>query len=257
MREFDELCEIMARLRAEDGCPWDREQTHESLRPYFLEETYEALEAIDSQDPKKLCSELGDVLLQIVFHAQIADEQGQYDMRAVLARINEKLRYRHPHVFSDVTVSDSDEVVDNWEQLKLLEPEAAHRTSALDGVPDILPALKRAFALQKKASKVGFDWPDVEGPRGKVREEEAELEEALASGDRDRVADEFGDLLFALVNVARFYKLDPEDALRRTCDRFAGRFTRVESQAGEMGRDLRDMDIAELDVLWEKAKEEG
>ena len=257
MREFDELCEIMARLRAEEGCPWDREQTHESLRPYFLEETYEALEAIDNRDPKKLCSELGDVLLQIVFHAQIAHENGQYDIRSVLTRINEKLRYRHPHVFGDVTVRDSDEVVDNWEQLKLLEPEASHRTSALDGVPDILPALKRAHSLQKKAAKVGFDWPDVEGPRAKVREEEAELEEALASGDRDRVADEFGDLLFALVNVARFYKLDPEDALRRTCDRFTDRFTRVERQAGEMGRNLRGMDIAELDTLWEKAKEEG
>jgi tetrapyrrole methylase family protein/MazG family protein len=175
----------------------------------------------------------------------------------VLARINEKLRYRHPHVFGDVTVRDSDEVVDNWEQLKLLEPEQTHRTSALDGVPDILPALKRAFALQKKASKVGFDWPDVAGPRAKVREEEAELEEALAAGDRDRVADEFGDLLFALVNMARFYRLDPEDALRRTCDRFAERFTRVERQANEAGRDLRGMDITELDALWEKAKEEG
>lgn len=254
MKQFDELVGIMARLRGPGGCPWDREQDHETLKPYLIEEAYEAVEAVDSGDSAKLCAELGDVLLQVVFHARVAEELGSFDIHAVCDRINEKLIYRHPHVFGDVEVTGSDEVLSNWERLKRAEKESASRESVLDGIPAVLPALKRAADMQKKASKVGFDWPDIEGPLEKVAEEQAELDQARASGDRTATAGEFGDLLFALVNVARFLDIDAEDALRMACDRFASRFRCVEQQAREMGRELSEMTLAEMDVLWERAK---
>jgi tetrapyrrole methylase family protein/MazG family protein len=254
MTQFDELVEIMRALRGPGGCPWDREQTHESLKPYLLEETYEALEAVDSGDPQKVCAELGDVLLQVVFHAQLGAEAGRFDIRDVCERINRKLRYRHPHVFGNVTVADSEEVISNWEQLKRQEAETGKRESALDGVPHALPALMRAQELQKKAARVGFDWEDVEGPMAKVEEELGELKAARESGQSDAVGRELGDLLFAVVNVARFVGVDAEDALRQACDRFSARFRQVEAAAKGAGRDLHGMDLAEMDALWEAAK---
>jgi len=254
MKQFDELVRIMARLRAEDGCPWDREQTHQTLKPYLLEEAYETLEAVDSGDPQKLCAELGDVLLQVVFHAQVADEEHNFSIEDVCRRINEKLTFRHPHVFGDVEVRDSDEVVTNWEQLKRMEAENGERESALDGVPPALPALMRATSLQKKAAKVGFDWNDISGPLAKVREELAELEQARKAGDSRALAHELGDLLFAVVNVARFLKVDSEESLRMACERFYGRFRYVEDAAQAAGKDLHGMDLAEMDALWDAAK---
>ncbi len=254
MRQFDDLVEIMRRLRAPGGCPWDREQTHTSLKPYLLEECYEALEAVDSHDPRKLCAELGDVLLQIVFHAQVAAENGQFDAADVCRRINEKLVWRHPHVFGDVEVTDSDEVVVNWERLKRQEQETGARPSALDGIPRALPALKRATDLQKKAAKVGFDWPDLAGPLAKLDEELAEVHAAHAARDPEAVSHEIGDLLFAVVNVARFLGTDSEDALRMACDRFTARFGYLEQEAARAGRRLTDMSLAEMDQLWEAAK---
>lgn len=254
MREFDELVEIMKRLRGPGGCPWDQEQTHQTLKPYLLEECYEALEAIDSGDRQKLCAELGDVLLQVVFHAQLATEAGAFDMRDVCARIDEKLIWRHPHVFGEVQVRDSNEVVDNWEHLKRQEQEAATRDSALDGTPHTLPALKRATEIQKKAARVGFDWPDIRGPLAKLREELAEVESAREAERPEAIAEEVGDLLFAVVNVARFLSVDSEEALRMACERFVARFKHIEQGAREAGRALEDMTLQEMDELWEAAK---
>jgi tetrapyrrole methylase family protein/MazG family protein len=255
MREFCELVETMRRLRGPGGCPWDQEQSHETLKPYLLEESYEALEAVDSGDPAKLCAELGDVLLQVVFHAQIAEENDRFDIAAVCKRINDKLIYRHPHVFSDVQVSGSDQVVDNWEQLKRREKEAATRDSALDGIPVALPALMHATDVQKKAARVGFDWADIDGPLEKIDEELGELQQARAGGDREQVIHELGDLLFAVVNVARFLKIDAEDALRMACRRFDARFRQMEEQAAARGTSLREMTLEQMDGLWEDAKE--
>lgn len=255
MQEFDRLVAIMARLRGPNGCPWDAQQTHQSLRQYILEEVYEVLEAVDEGDLERLGGELGDLLLQIIFHAQIASEEGRFDIAEVCRKISDKLEYRHPHVFADTQVRDADEVLVNWEQLKNREAEHRQRQSALDGVPRGLPALQQALELQKKAAKVGFDWPEVTGPLEKVGEEAAEL---LAAAAQAEVAAEFGDLLFALVNCARFMKVDPEAALREANARFSRRFRHVESAAEAGGKPLSAMTLAEMDVLWEQAKaEEG
>ncbi len=248
---FDELLGVMARLRAPDGCPWDREQTHRSLRPYLLEETYEALEAVDAEDWPRLSDELGDVLLQVVFHAQLASERGDFDIAEVCRGIVTKLKRRHPHVFADSVAETPDEVIDRWEKIKREEDGYQERESAVDGIPEILPALQRAYKLQKRASRVGFDWPEVSGPRAKVDEELREVDEATG----DALEHEVGDLLFAVVNLARFLDVEPEGALRRANERFARRFRSVEEQAG--GSDgLSRMDLEEMDVLWERAKAE-
>jgi len=254
MDSFDDLVGIMARLRAEGGCPWDREQDHQSLKPYLLEEAYEVLEALDHGSAEKLCDELGDLLLQIVFHAQIATEGKGFTIRDVAARICEKLRRRHPHVFAEVQVRDSNEVVRNWEAIKRAEPPNADRASAVDGVPAALPALLRATKVQKRAAKVGFDWDDARGPADKVREELGEVEQAVAEGDRARVAEEIGDLLFAVVNVARLLEVDSEDALRTAVTRFARRFRAMEQMAEAEGLELKRMTLAEMDELWGRAK---
>ena len=254
MREFDDLVEIIARLRGPGGCPWDGEQTHETLKPYLLEECYEALEALDSGDAEALCGELGDVLLEITLHAQLGAEAGSFDISDVCQRISDKLVYRHPHVFGNVHVEDSDEVLANWEQLKRQERGDDPRTSVLDGIPRTLPALKRSTEVQKRASKVGFDWDEISGPVAKVAEELAELEEARAACDPEAIAQELGDVLFAVVNMARFLAVDSEDALRMTCDRFAERFRQMESEAVAAGRCVADMTLEELDELWEAIK---
>lgn len=249
------LVEIMRRLRGEGGCPWDRKQTHESLRTYIVEEAYEVVQAIDDGDYDELCEELGDMLLQIAFHSQIASESGKFDVGDVIAGVVEKLTRRHPHVFGDVEARDSQTVLRNWERIKQREKAGDEGpASVVDNVARALPALMRAVKVQAKASRVGFDWPDVSGPLQKVREEMDELEEARRSGDRAAMFEEIGDILFAIVNVARFLKVDPEIALGKTVDKFVARFKHIESRADEANRQIEDMTLEEMDALWEEAK---
>lgn len=254
---FAELVAIMARLRAQDGCPWDREQTHESLRSYLLEETYETLAAIERQDSQELCQELGDLLLQIVFHAQIASEQHQFTIDDVCRAIIGKLRHRHPHVFGDAQVKSAEQVVSNWEKLKRQEKgRVAASHSVLDGVPIHLPALLRAQRIQSRAARVGFDWNQIAGPLDKVEEEFAELRRDWEDGNFQKVEEEFGDLLFALVNTARFLKVNPEDALGRAISKFERRFRAVEQVFRERGQEMSAATLAEMDQVWNQVKEE-
>ncbi|HEX9898228.1 MAG TPA: nucleoside triphosphate pyrophosphohydrolase, partial [Candidatus Methylomirabilis sp.] len=253
-----ELVEIMARLRGEGGCPWDREQTHESIKPYLIEETYEVLEAIDEQAPGKLREELGDLILQVVFHAQMAEEAGAFSIADVLATINDKLRRRHPHVFGDVKAETAQEVLFNWEQIKQAERRREKgQASVLDGVPRDLPALLRAHRLQEKASRVGFDWAEAQAVLRKVEEELAELRAAMEGQAADRMEAEMGDLLFALVNLSRFIAVNPEEALRKTISRFIGRFRYIEEALAKGGRSLNQANLQEMDALWADAKAQG
>lgn len=252
-RRFSHLTEIVARLRAPDGCPWDRKQTHESLRPYLLEESYELLEAIASRDSDAMADELGDVLLQVLLHSQIAQEEGQFDIYDVIANLAEKLIRRHPHVFGDAKAKNATEVKQKWEEIKQEEraglPEA---DSILASVPSTFPALARAVKLQKKAAKVGLDWPDAAGVRAKVREELDELESAPAA----KREEELGDLLFAVVALSRFVHHDPEQALLTACRKFERRFRRVEAESRRAGKRMEDCTPEELDDWWEAAKAE-
>ena len=248
-----DLEEIVRILRAPGGCPWDAEQTHQSIRRNFLEEAYEAVEAIDEGSPEHLEEELGDVLLQVVMHARMEQEAGRFDLDGVADGICKKLIYRHPHVFGDVAVSGTGEVLSNWEALKRKEKGQATNTDALEAVARALPALWRAEKVQKKARKAGFDWPDVSGALDKLSEELEELKTAAAEGTN--VAEELGDMLFSAVNAARFLKVDPEDALNGATDKFIGRFRKVEAQAAAQGKAMEDMGLEELDALWERAKE--
>ena len=248
-----DLEEIVRLLRAPGGCPWDAEQTHQSIRRNFLEEAYKAVEAIDEGSPEHLKEELGDVLLQVVFHALMEQEAGRFDLDAVADGICKKLIFRHPHVFGEVSVSGTGEVLSNWEELKRKEKGQATNTDALEAVARSLPALWRAEKVQKKAKKAGFDWPDVSGALDKLSEELEELKTAVAEGTN--VEEELGDLLFSAVNVSRFVKVDTEEALNRATDKFIGRFRKVEEEAARQGRALEGMSLAELDKLWEHAKE--
>ena len=248
-----DLEEIVRLLRAPGGCPWDAEQTHQSIRRNFLEEAYEAVAAIDEGRPEHLKEELGDVLLQVVFHALMEQEAGRFDLDAVADGICKKLIFRHPHVFGEVSVSGTGEVLSNWEELKRKEKGQATNTDALEAVARSLPALWRAEKVQKKAKKAGFDWPDVSGALDKLSEELEELKTAVAEGTN--VEEELGDLLFSAVNVSRFVKVDTEEALNGATDKFIGRFRKVEEEAARQGRALEGMSLAELDKLWEHAKE--
>jgi tetrapyrrole methylase family protein/MazG family protein len=251
---FTELVRIMERLRGPNGCPWDREQTHESIKPYLIEEAYEVAEAIESSDVDELRKELGDLLLQIVFHAQLAQEAGRFGIEDVVRAIIEKMVRRHPHVFAGVEVKDSDEVLRNWSKIKSEERKDSDDRSALAGVPRALPALLRAHRLAEKAAHVGFDWNNPHEVLDKVREELGELETALAQGDRNEVEAELGDLLFALASLARHLDLHSEDALQRASDRFLRRFRYIEQRLSEQQRDVHAASTAELNVLWEEAK---
>lgn len=251
--ELQPLTDVMARLRSPGGCVWDIEQTHRSLRRNLIEEVYEVVEAIDLENSALLCEELGDLLLQIVFHARMAEESGAFSMQDVVDGIVEKLVRRHPHVFGDVTVRDAGEVVLNWEAIKQKE-KAKERRSVLDGVPKDLPALSRAAKLQQKAAKVGFDWDDIAPVWDKIREEIAELEEAIASGDAAQVEAEYGDVLFSLVNLGRFLGVDAEVALHGANRKFACRFAAVEKSVREAGRDWAQCTLKELDAYWNEAK---
>jgi tetrapyrrole methylase family protein/MazG family protein len=252
---FDDLVEVMRRLRGDGGCPWDRAQTHASLRKWLIEECYEVVEAIDQGDMGALCEELGDVLLQIAFHAQIASESGVFDADDVIASIVRKLVNRHPHVFGAASAADPAEVERNWEAIKKTEKEG--RDSVLDGVPASLPALHRAAELGRRAAAAGFDWERVDDVLAKIEEELRELRAGLASGRPDEVRHEIGDLLFAVTNLARWAGVEPEEALREMLARFAARFRRIEQAAAEGGRDLRDLTLAEMDDIWNRAKAEG
>lgn len=250
VRDLEEIVRI---LRAPGGCPWDAEQTHESIRRNFLEEAYEAVEAIDEQNPDHLKEELGDVLLQVLFHARMEQEAGRFNLDDVADGVCKKLIYRHPHVFGDVSVSGTGEVLTNWEELKRREKGQATNTDALDAVARSLPALWRAEKVQKKAKKAGFDWPDISGALDKLSEELEELKTAVAEGSN--VEEELGDLLFSAVNVSRFLKADPEVALGKATDKFIHRFAKVEEQAAARNRSMEGMTLEELDKLWEHAKE--
>ena len=260
MSEFDELVQIMKRLRDPGGCPWDREQNHESLKPYLVEEVYEVLDAIDRMDDGALKEELGDLMLQIVFHAQIASEAGAFGLADVAGTIADKLVRRHPHVFGETKVDGVAGVMVNWDRIKGRE-YGEERTSILSGVPSALPALMRAQKLQDKAAKVGFEWEDISGALAKFEEERHEFQAALANHGRNadqeshaHLCEEFGDVLFTLVNIARYLDIDSEDALRRTADKFQRRFRYIEETAAGRGRQLAEMTLVEMDALWEETK---
>jgi len=251
LETFDAFQQIIARLRALDGCPWDREQTHASLKPYLAEEAYEVIEALDKKDPSKLCEELGDLLLQIGLHAQIAAESGDFEMPDILRQINEKLIRRHPHVFGDVEVSSSEEVLQNWEEIKKAENGDVQK-SLLEGVPKDIPALAYRQIIQQRASRVGFDWPTIDGVLEKISEE---LEEIRQAETQQEKSDEFGDLLMALANAARWMNIDLENSLRRANNRFCQRFAHIEKLSQERGLSMNDMPIEKLDALWNEAKQ--
>jgi tetrapyrrole methylase family protein / MazG family protein len=254
-KAFEQMVEIMARLRSEEGCPWDREQTHQSLKKYLIEEAYEVIDAIDSGDINELRGELGDLMLQVLFHAVLASEREEFDIADVIDGINAKLIHRHPHVFGDAEVSCADEVLKMWEEIKAGEKGFENRTSILDGVPGSLPALARAMDISKRAAGAGFEWPNIEAVVDKLEEEVGELKHELASGSLERIEEEIGDLLFTVVNVARWKKIDPEDALRAMTKRFAARFREIEQAARSEGRRIEDMRLDEMDAIWDRAKE--
>lgn len=248
---INDLTEIVRLLRGEGGCPWDRVQTHESIRRNFLEESYEVVEAIDEKNPAHLQEELGDVLLQVVFHSLMEEEVGHFNLDDVADGICKKLIFRHPHVFSDVSVKDADEVLVNWEALKREEKSQDTYADSVDAVARSLPALWRAEKIQKKAKKAGFDWDDIDGALEKVREETDEFTQAVREGSN--MEEELGDLLFAAVNAARFAQIDPEVALGKACDKFSARFRRTEELA--KGK-LDTMKLPEMDKLWDRAKQD-
>ncbi|HEV8383339.1 MAG TPA: nucleoside triphosphate pyrophosphohydrolase [Candidatus Acidoferrales bacterium] len=273
---FEALVALQERLLAPDGCPWDREQTHESLRTYLIEETYEVLEALDARDDQRLPGELGDLLLQIVFHAQLARQAGRFDIRDVIERIHTKMVRRHPHVFGEVKAATSKAVLKNWEQLKAEERAKTEKSGAgtegqgsfaslrmttgsvLEGVPHTLPALLEAYQITRRAANIGFDWDDVEGILEKLREETAELREHLGPArdaqTQQRVEEELGDLLFVAVNLARFLNVDPEITLKKANRKFISRFRAMEEEAARRGGRLADVPREEMEALWERAK---
>ncbi|HBT20681.1 MAG TPA: nucleoside triphosphate pyrophosphohydrolase [Peptococcaceae bacterium] len=247
---FEGLVEILARLRGPDGCPWDKQQTHESLKRYLIEETYEVIEAIEENDVNKLKEELGDLLLQIVFHARVAEEQGKFNIFEVIEEIKEKLIRRHPHVFGNQVVKDASEVNINWEKIKRKEK----RDGPFLDVPRSLPALLRAEKIQKKAAEVGFDWPDIKGVWDKIDEELGELKSAVSMGSFEQQVSELGDLLFSVVNLSRFLKIDPEEALSRTINKFIKRFNYVEKRLKEEGKKPEGTSLEKMDELWDESK---
>jgi len=252
---FEQACDVVARLRGEGGCPWDREQTLETLKPYLVEECYELLEALDSGDPDNHKEELGDVLLQILLQSRIRQEQGDFEFDEVARSLSAKLIRRHPHVFGDVSVANSDEVVRNWDAIKADE-KGSTDASVLDGVPLALPALPRAQRIQSRASRVGFDWQNVEPVLAKIAEELTEMKEAVWSGDSERIQDEIGDLLFSIVNLCRLENVDADDALRHSTRKFIMRFQEVERRLRAQGKGPSDVTSSELDAHWERIKKD-
>ncbi|MEO2069099.1 MAG: nucleoside triphosphate pyrophosphohydrolase [Desulfurobacteriaceae bacterium] len=252
---FEDLLKIMETLRSPNGCPWDREQTHESLVPYLIEETYETIDAIRDKNYENLKEELGDLLLQIVFHSQIAKENKAFSIEDVVDGIAKKLISRHPHVFGNRNdIKDAQDVLREWDKLK--EKEGKKRESLMDGIPKSLPSLERAYKLQKRAAKVGFDWESFSGIKEKLIEELSEIGEALKSKNKEKVEEEVGDLLFMAVNLARFLGVHPELALSKANEKFEKRFRKMEEFAKKEGKELKDLSISDLELLWQKAKKE-
>src|ERR1700676_3138352 len=262
---FERLVALQARLRAPNGCPWDREQTHATLRTYLIEEAYEVLDAMKSGDDAKFANELGDLLLQVVFHSQLATEEGRFRVSDVIREVHEKMVRRHPHVFGTKSAKDAAEVLRNWEQIKAEERRAQRKgntptekekrpASALDGVPRSLPALLEGLQLTRKAARLGFDWDDTAGIFNKLREETVEVQHALEANDRPEIEEELGDLLFAGLNLARFLDVDPEIALKKANAKFLRRFRKMERLASDTGRRFQDVPRAEMEALWESAK---
>ncbi len=250
---FDRLVEIMRRLRDPGGCPWDAEQTHESLKRYLLEECYEVMEAIDAGSPKMLKEELGDLLLQPIFHSAIAAERGEFTITDVIDAICDKLIRRHPHVFGELEIKDSAAQIENWENIKR-EEKGEERRSTLSGIPPHLPALLKAQKITEKAARVGFDWEHVDEVYAKVMEELHEFQETMLDNDQERMEAELGDLLFAIVNLGRFLSLNPEEALRKTIERFRRRFAHVEQSLHDRGKTLQESTLADMELFWEEAK---
>lgn len=250
--KFQELLEVMNLLR--EKCPWDKVQTNESLRTLTIEETYELSEAILKNDDKLISKELGDLLLHIVFYSRIGEEKGSFDIGTVMQQLIDKLIYRHPHIFAEVEVANKREVEENWEKLKLKEKDG--NKSVLSGVPSSLPAMIKAYRMQDKARGVGFDWDEKNQVWDKVAEELEELKQEIATGDMDKIEDEFGDVFFSLINTARLYNINPEDALERTNRKFLDRFSLMEQETIKKGLDLKKMNLDELNFYWDKAKEE-
>jgi tetrapyrrole methylase family protein / MazG family protein len=260
---FEKLVALQKRLRAPNGCPWDREQTHRTLRTYLIEEAYEVLDALESGDDLKFAEEMGDLLLQIVFHSQIATEEGRFTISDVIREVHEKMVRRHPHVFGTKRAKDSAEVLKNWEQIKAKErakgasgelPARGGPVSLLDGVPRGLPATLEGLQLTKKAARSGFDWENAAGILSKLREESSEIEQVLPANDSRKIEEELGDFLFAAINLARFLKVDPEIALKHANAKFARRFREMERLAAESGRKLANVPRPEMEAMWVTAK---
>jgi len=250
--DFQELLNIMEALRSEKGCPWDKEQTRESLKPFIVEEAYELIEAIEESDPEKIKEELGDLLFQIVFQCQIAKERNEFQVSDVIEKIGKKMVARHPHVFGTADYKTTDEVLVHWEEQKKLEGKL--RESILEGVPEVLPSLIRAHRLQDRAARVGFDWENVQDVLKKLDEELKEFKEALETKRQGEIEEELGDIFFMLVNISRFIGVNPEDALRKTISKFIHRFRYIEMKAAEHGKKLSNMTLDEMDRLWDEAK---
>ena len=250
---YGRFLDVLDELR--EKCPWDRKQTNQSLRPNTIEECFELCDALIADDTRNICKELGDVLLHVAFYAKIASEKEQFDMKDVCDRLCEKLIYRHPHVFGDAVAETAGEVCKNWEQLKMTEKDG--NKSLLSGVPNSMPSLIKAYRMQEKAANVGFDWDNKEDVWAKVHEEVDELQAEMQSGDKAKMEKEFGDLLFSLVNVARHYGINPDNALEMTNAKFRNRFGYVEEHSIKQGRNLKDMSLEEMDALWNEAKREG
>jgi MazG family protein len=265
--KFEKLVEIMATLRGPDGCPWDKQQDFNSLKPMLVEEVYEVLEAVENNDSEGLSEELGDLLLHVVFHAQLGKETGQFDIDTVIGKISDKLVRRHPHVFGSETASTPEEVIKNWEAIKAqekaekLKNRTPEQRSLLEGIPSKLPAIHEAHQISSRAARVGFDWPDVNGIFDKLQEEVRELQEVISSSSgeekRDRLEDEIGDMLFVIVNIARYLKIDSESALKRANRKFKSRFQYMEKELAGQGKTLDQTSLDEMEALWQKAKSEN
>lgn len=253
MKSFGRLLDVLDELR--EKCPWDRKQTNESLRPNTIEEVYELCDALVQNDKKNICKELGDVLLHVVFYAKIGSETGDFDIKDVCDKLCDKLIFRHPHVFGEVKADTAEKVSENWEQIKLKEKDG--NKSVLSGVPAALPSLIKAYRIQDKARNVGFDWEDREDVWKKVKEEITEFEAEVGTMDKEKAEAEFGDVMFSLINAARLYKINPDNALERTNQKFIRRFNYLEEHTIKAGRNLNDMTLSEMDALWNEAKSKG
>ena len=253
---FDRLVDVVAMLRSKNGCPWDLAQTHESLKADLIEEAYELIEAIDAKVPKKICDELGDLLMQVMLHSQIATDRNEFGVDEVIENLTEKLVRRHPHVFGSVVATDENEVLENWEEIKRGEDGNKDRKSSLDGIPHSLPSLQRAEKIQKKASRVGFDWNQTEDVLPKLQEEIVEIEESIRNNEITEIEMEIGDLLFSVVNLCRFLNVQPEEALRKSNRKFVDRFQRMDTKLESTSKTFKDYDLSGLDQIWEQVKQQ-